>query len=145
MIYILNDLCKSSIGYQIFGFLGILLNIIKICIPIILIVVGTIELVKCIISKSEEMNKSIKKLGIKAILGLVIFFVPSIVMFLMSLISNDFTKNECITCLLDTPYECMENSYNKKKTVLCSNYDNDEENCTSPCKYTSNGLCQSSR
>ena len=134
--------CESKTGYSIMGFLGTILMIIKICVPIILILIGSIELVKCIISNSEEMKKSISKLIKKAIIGLTIFFVPSIVMFLTNLTGVNFDGKECMTCLLETPKKCMDKGNNNSNgpEMLPATYNNDEEKCKEVGTYM-NGFC----
>ena len=67
MIYILEettDLCTSAEGYKLFGFIGNLLNILKIVVPILIVIMGSIDLVKAITAgKDDDMKKAQKIFG----------------------------------------------------------------------------------
>ena len=93
-----TDLCTSLTGYRLFGFLGHILNIIQIIVPIILIVIGTIELVKGLINNIDNNKKTFSKLGIKLVLAALIFFVPTIIKFFIGMVTSD-VANACIDCL----------------------------------------------
>lgn len=136
--------CESELGLKSMGFIGTIISIIKIVVPIILMVVGTISLVKCIINNKEEVNKEIPKLVKKFILALAIFLLPSIIMFLMNLVGENVGATKCMTCLLSEPKKCMKeaNKINAGITdTLCSIYDGNEAECKRPCEYVS-GYCQ---
>lgn len=65
---------------EIFGY-------IKICIPILLIILGSIDFVKAIISSDEQkMKKATKDFVSRLIIGVVIYFIPSLIEFLFGLI-----------------------------------------------------------
>lgn len=106
-MYILasEDLCTSLTGYRIFSFIGHLLNFIQIIIPILLIVIGTIDLIK-LMMKEEDNKAGFKKLIIKFILAVTIFFIPIIVRSVTSLVTKN-TANACIDCLVK-PNECTK-------------------------------------
>lgn len=136
--------CNSEAGLRIMGFMGILISIIKIVVPIILIVVGTISLVKCIVSNNnDETKKEISKLVKKMILSIVIFLLPSIVMFLINVVTDNSDGKKCMSCLLDSATDCMDEANDLKSgkaTGFCSPYDGDPDKCTEPCEY-SDGAC----
>ena len=137
MINILSDtdLCTSLTGYRLFGFLGHILNIIQIVVPIILIIIGTIELVKGLVNNILENKKIFSKLGIKLVLAALIFLVPAIVKFFIGMITSD-VANACIDCLSNpnycnekaielSPLKCNEND-SFKKDINCT-----DETCSS--------------
>lgn len=65
---------------ELFGF-------IKIGIPVLLILMGSIDFVKGIIANDDQkIKKAQKDFVTRLIIGVVIFFVPSIITFLLSLI-----------------------------------------------------------
>lgn len=98
LVNIMVSLCESLAGKRLFSFAGIFFNIIKIIIPVIIIVMGSIDFVKAIISgNDDEMKKSEKNFFKRLIIGVAIFFVFSLVSFLMGLINNSL-DNLCITC-----------------------------------------------
>lgn len=66
--------------WQIWQIIGWVLTIFKIVIPIIIIIFGMIDLGKAVVaSKDDEIKKSIKSLAMRAVAGIVIFFIPTLV------------------------------------------------------------------
>lgn len=107
-----TDFCESAAGYKLFGFAGHILRIIQIAIPIIIILMGSIDLVKAIISQKDDEMKKAQSILIKRLLyGVIIFFVPIIANFVVNLVGGD-TTSPCLTCFLDTPGDCVETGNN---------------------------------
>lgn len=93
------DVCKTPEGEQIIGVLGNILIFIKIAIPIILIIIGMISLIKAMISNEKDaIKKATSSLVKKAGIAVVIFFIPTIVNFIMSMIGQG--DNACVANLL---------------------------------------------
>lgn len=104
--------CSEAAGIlQIFGWV---LTIFKIAIPLLVIIYGIFDFGKAVTAgKDEEIKKSVKSLMWRAIAGIVIFFVPTIVMWIFGAISEynkvaSGTRDNfkyCETCVL-RPWEC---------------------------------------
>ena len=86
-------------------FVGIVLLVVKIVIPVILIILGMVDLGKAVIaSKDDAISKSAKQLLMRLIAAVVIFFIPTIVsaiFFLIGSFNNDVRADyevcrECI-------------------------------------------------
>ena len=96
---------KSATVWQ---FVGNVITVLKILIPIILIVIGTIEFGKAAISSDEKaMKTSGMKLLKKALIGVAIFFIPTIIRIAFYMVGSfsDEMRNEfenCVKCLTDT-------------------------------------------
>lgn len=92
------NLCNSSVGYKIFSFLGNIFNFIKLIIPLLIIIHGTIDLTKGLIDPNNKKNLTlfIKRL----ILGVAIYFISTLVLFIMSLVNND-VDNSCLNIFLN--------------------------------------------
>ena len=85
--------------------LGVIINIVKIVVPLILIITGMIAFSKTIISgKTEDMTASISLLAKKIIAGLIVFLIPSVLDFTFDTLigADDSSFTECTNCLLDT-------------------------------------------
>lgn len=89
---------------------GKILSIFKIVIPLLVIIFGMIDLGKAVVaSKDDEIKKAAKSLGMRAIAGIVIFFVPTLVGFAFGLAdgfdeqSDDYSI--CQTCIT-SPGSC---------------------------------------
>ena len=69
------------------------MEIIQMVVPIILIVWGTLELMKLVMNPDEK--KGVKKLFNKFIAAAIVFFIPVFVNATMNLLSTDFTVGAC--------------------------------------------------
>lgn len=100
------DICSSNSGtLKVFQVVGYILYIIKILVPLIIIILGSIEFGKAAISKDEKsIMVAANSLINKFILGVLIFMVPTILDATLSLVSGtkEAKKNyeTCTTCLL---------------------------------------------
>lgn len=78
---------------------GIVVWGIKVVVPIILIVVGMMDLAKAVTEKSDEKIKAAQTgLIKKAVAAVLVFLVVTVVTLLMSLI-GDKSYEECMTCI----------------------------------------------
>lgn len=65
------------------------LSIVQWAIPIILIVIGTFDMMKAVIASKEDEIKAAQKLLIKRVVyAVVIFLIPTIVYFVFNIVSN---------------------------------------------------------
>lgn len=99
---------------DILNFAGWVITLVKIAMPILIIVFGVLDFGKAVVGADEKViKKSVTTLGIRVVAGLVIFFIPSIIVWLFSLVnaynnmSDDF--GVCQTCLL-APWKCKVSS-----------------------------------
>lgn len=100
-----ENFCKGTVQ-GVFTTLGWVFFVVKIVIPILLIVFGSIDLGKAVISsKDDEIKKSVKTLVVRTIAGIIIFFVPTILGLFVKLIDNSDVYNgtfwDCTKCMLD--------------------------------------------
>ena len=110
MLGAFNDFCTEMSG--MLKLVGYVLWIFKVAIPIIIVIYGIIDLGKAVTaSKDDEIKKAVKQLMVRLAAGVLIFFVPSLIMFVFKLISdynNIMTTSEfnvCETCILK-PGDC---------------------------------------
>ncbi len=99
---------------DILNFVGWVITLIKIAMPILIIVFGVLDFGKAVVGADEKViKKSVTTLGIRVVAGLVIFFIPSIIVWLFGLVNaynnmvGDF--GICQTCLL-APWNCKVTS-----------------------------------
>ncbi len=65
------------------------LSIVQWAIPIILIVIGTFDMMKAVVASKEDEIKAAQKLLIKRIVyAVIIFLIPTIVYFVFNIVSN---------------------------------------------------------
>lgn len=102
------NLCEGPVQ-GVFTTIGWVFFIAKILIPIVLIVFGSIDLGKAVISnKDDEIKKSAKSLVMRTIAGVIIFFIPTLLNFVVELIGGDEIYNpesgtfaRCTHCMLE--------------------------------------------
>ena len=87
-------------------FIGNIVLVVKILIPIIIIAFGMIDFFRAIIgSKDDEIKKSTRSLIFRIIAGVVIFLLPTLVSFIFSLIDSwaniEGEFNACQKCVLN--------------------------------------------
>ncbi len=103
------NFCQYRGTRRAFKILGLVINFIKILVPIILIITGIMSLSKTIFSgKSEDFTASLTLLVRKCIAGIVIFLLPTVINYAFdSLIGyNDASFTACTRCML-TPNNCQ--------------------------------------
>ena len=81
--------CEDLLNDEIRGYLKSLLTIIKILIPLILIVLGTLDFAVAIFSgKDDDMKKNANKFIKRFIIAIIIFFIPSLLELLLTIASK---------------------------------------------------------
>lgn len=100
-------------------------NLLKIATPLILIFVSIITLFKAVVaSKEDEMKKAQSSLIKKIIAAIMVFFIISIVQFVIMKVADSGEKDElstCLSCFLNN--DCSKNIYYKTNvsgTYLCT-------------------------
>lgn len=104
--YVGENICSEDSIKRILKLVGILIIIVKIVVPLLLMVLGSIDLFQAIVGKdgSKDLSKSLKTFVLRVVLGIFIFFVPSIVNVVFDIYYdsiNEENNNECVTCVLD--------------------------------------------
>ena len=98
---------------DVVGFSGWILTIFKVAIPLLIIGYGMFDLGKAVVgSKDDDIKTASKRLMYRAIAGVLIFFVPTIVLWLFDTavgsykeISKQADFEKCRTCIL-YPWDC---------------------------------------
>lgn len=81
---------------QVIAIVRLVMNVICIAVPIVMIVLGSIDLFKAVTSsKDEEIKKKQQTLIKRIIAGVIVFLVPTIVSLLMNLMGANNTWAEC--------------------------------------------------
>ena len=106
----ITQFCTSMGG--MLKLVGWVLTLFKVAIPLIIIAMGMFDFGKAVVAeKEDEIKKQTKRLIYRVIAGIVIFFVPSIVMFIFEQVGDYSTEKDqaafqvCEDCLL-RPSRC---------------------------------------
>ena len=81
-----------------------IMTIVQIAVPVILVIIGSIDLIKGITSQKDDEIKKNQKIFIKRlIVAVLIFFIIVIVKFIISLVADSSSGNisSCIDCFLN--------------------------------------------
>lgn len=86
-MFFLVEPCSDTTMLQVMGIVKFIMRVICIVVPVILIVLGTIDLFKAVTAgKEDEIKKKQKALITRLIAGILVFLVPTIVTVLFNLI-----------------------------------------------------------
>lgn len=111
----METICSMPSYRKPMKFVGVILRLVKILVPMLIIVYGAYDLYKAMVSsKDDEIKKAIKSIGIRIVAGLFIFLLPGILQVLLNMI-NEWSayKNSwccCTECLFNK--DCDVNSCN---------------------------------
>lgn len=108
-----EDFCTRTV--EIWRLVGLFLLVFKIVIPIILIVLGVIDLGKAVVSSDDKaISKSAKSLLVRIVAAVCIFFVPTIVSFVIRIVDTSVDdKNEvCAACISNPGGQTCDDAYN---------------------------------
>lgn len=93
----MGDLCNDAA--PILKLVGIVFKGIQIVVPIMLIIIGMLDMAKAVGQKSEDdIKKAQQGLIKKAIAAVIVFFIVFIVNLLMKLVGQDDYKS-CLPCI----------------------------------------------
>ena len=134
MIKLLSlNLCDQEAVLRTFKMINIFLAIARIVVPLIIIIVTVVNITKIIISgKDDDLKDNWKLLVKRLIAGLVIFIIPSVINYVLTLNANmQETANEFTSCsvCLTSGKECdvLLESAKVKEAALAANHDSSED------------------
>jgi len=106
-----NSVCNNSNYRKITRYIGWVIGIIKIAVPLLLLVFGLLDFYKAAMSgKDDTLPKTIKTFIIRLIAAVVIFFIPATISFIFGMLDDwngGYKSNYtlCTECLL-IPSDC---------------------------------------
>lgn len=100
------NVCQDANSLKLFYAIGIILVIIKILVPCILIIMGSIDFAKAALSGDDKaISGAAVSLGKRTLLGLVIFCIPTILDAFLTLVSDASETagkyEKCTQCILN--------------------------------------------
>jgi len=123
--FLLGDLSNFCGGVSgLLKLVGWVLTILKVGIPLIIIVLGLVDLAKAAISsKPEEIKKCVTTLIWRLVGGIALFFIPSIVMAILGLVSefgdaqteSGIDYEVCYSCVVHPWSGCIGGSTNNRR------------------------------
>ena len=103
--YVAQNFCSDII--KTLRLVSISVMIVRICVPIFIIVMGTMDIYNTVSSgKNDDLKKNLTTLGKRMIIGLIVFFIPTIVRLVVNgLGGNDSNYQVCVNCI-GNPKNC---------------------------------------
>ncbi len=108
--------CSIDIDPIVPGTIRTFVTILKIAIPIILVVLGLLDLSKAVVANEEkEMKEAQKRLIKRIIYAVLVFFVVAIVQFVFGALADADSKNanvdkgninSCVSCFISKASDC---------------------------------------
>ena len=126
-----TNVCGFSLPKTLPHVTSILYNLIKILVPVILVIMGMVDMLSAMSSDEKGMSKSTKKFITRIIAAVVVFVVMALVQFAFnsSNVSNKSDLNKCMNCLLSDK-GCNNSKVEKyipeTKLKECEAYSKDE-------------------
>ena len=102
-----TNFCEEDSTKKVMSLIGYLLALVKLFVPLIIIILGSIDFAKAVIGKDEKViQKQAINLGLRILLGICIFFLPSVISWALGSISDEASSGTtCMQCVLD-PNNC---------------------------------------
>ena len=99
----ISGLCDKTPVISVLRFLGILLFVAKVLVPVLIIGMGIYHLFSIITSgKDDEVKKQVNNIVKRVIAGVIIFLLPSLVYWIFDVAgATDGGYSNCVNCILD--------------------------------------------
>lgn len=115
-VHAADDFCTDEGVKRVMYMAYIVITACKIIVPIILVVMGTIDMARAVIAQDDgALKKQAMTFAKRCIAGVLVFFVPSITLAIFNLVegfSETKSKYEkCVTCILDSGDDCKPPRY----------------------------------
>ncbi|MBO4600783.1 MAG: hypothetical protein J5634_00940 [Bacilli bacterium] len=129
------NLCTKAGTLKVLRVTRIFINILKIIVPLVLIILGSIEMFKAFMSQdSNSIQKSLQKLLVKLILGVSIFFIPSLINVFVGMLDdyNKITTDDkfynCKVCFFGDDEHSLKTCNSILTSMTGEEYDSDNPN-----------------
>ena len=95
----------SEFPVPVANLISMIINIVKIIVPVVLIVMGLLDFTKAVMAQKEDEMKKAQMTFVKRLIsGVLVFFVVAIVQFVFGVLSDasgEGTYMECISCFVN--------------------------------------------
>lgn len=97
----------KRVPFKVLEISNLVVNIMQVAVPVILILMGTVDFIKAVSSQKEDEMKKAQGLFIKRlIMGALVFFVFVVVKLLISVIGNNDNIWDCVNCFINDRNSC---------------------------------------
>ena len=121
----IRDICESSGFLTVLHMVLIIVNILKLAVPLVLIGMLTMDIYP-LIGNPGEVSKVVKKSKNRLIAAILIFFVPTIMQIILNALGDSTTVSTCYDHATDTGY--IEDRKNAEKAYFKGNTSSSSQN-----------------
>lgn len=94
-----SDICNNINLLNVLAFIGKVFTVLKILVPVLLIIYGTIDFIKQTMNPDKD-NKNFRMFIKRIIMGVCIFFITEVVIFAFKIVNVNI-ENECLNAFLN--------------------------------------------
>ena len=104
-------MCSSPLLVTIFRIINVLIDILKIAVPLVMIIMGSMDFAKSTVSGNpDDIKKSFNSLLYRFIAAALIFFLPAILKIFVGIVSPTTDQNS-IFCFAEVNEQTLEKAY----------------------------------
>ena len=118
----MNDMMQMCCNMKPFlNILRIVIRLLQFSVPLILFVLGTIDMIKAVTSNDDKAAKTSLDTFIKRLMyGVLVFLVPFLVRLVLNIINNNILKGSDVDSM--NWLGCWNEAMNKTLDSTCKNY-----------------------
>ena len=118
----MNDMMQMCCNMKPFlKILRIVIRLLQFSVPLILLVLGTVDMIKAVTSNDEKTAKNSLDTFIKRLMyGVLVFLVPFLVRLVLNIINNNILKGSDVDSM--NWLGCWNEAMNKTLDSTCKNY-----------------------
>ena len=118
----MNDMMQMCCNMKPFlNILRIVIHLLQFSVPLILLVLGTIDMIKAVTSNDDKAAKNSLNTFIKRLIyGVLVFLAPFLVRLVLNIINENILKNSDVDSM--NWLGCWNEAMNKTLDSTCKNY-----------------------
>lgn len=118
----MNDMMQMCCNMKPFlNILRIVIRLLQFSVPLILLVLGTIDMIKAVTSNDDKAAKTSLDTFIKRLMyGVLVFLAPFLVRLVLNLLNDNILKNSDVDSM--NWLGCWNEAMNKTLDSTCKNY-----------------------
>ena len=118
----MNDMMQMCCNMKPFlNILRIVIRLLQFSVPLILLVLGTVDMIKAVSSNDEKTAKNSLDTFIKRLMyGVLVFLAPFLVRLVLNIINDNILKNSEVDSM--NWLRCWNEAMNKTLDSTCKNY-----------------------
>ena len=115
----------ANVPYKPLEFIGNIIKLVQILVPVVLVILGMIDMAKAMIANDDKQRKEALKILIKrTIYAVLVYFVVAMVQFLFGLLGAGDSIMKCASCVVGGKCETTQLQVSKEEPGTTNNASN---------------------